>query len=334
MILPEVRSYLDEVKEHLHLAPVTEKQLIIELYSHFQERVAELQRRGVPEKEAARAAIKFFGRARVVARLLYEACSKGSWTDAVITLLPHLIIVGLFAYHLWRHPLLAPVALTLIVGVTLFGWWRGKPNWLYSWVGYSLVPLLVIGYGSYFVVEQAASFLFWGEGSLPSLWLLALVLAFYAFSLWLIVWATIRVVRRDWVLASLMLLPLPVIGCWLFNMQQVGGLFQSDRAVLHQWDIPMVLALVMLGITSAVFIRLRQRVLKAGAVITFGSVALVMVAHNLWGDLGFFGLIAFALVMLIFLFLPALLEVIVGHGEDEIEVWWQNEREEHPSPVS
>ena len=333
MILTEVRNYLDEVRAHLHLPINTERQVISELYTHFQERVAELQQEGIPEQEATKTAIESFGRAREVARLIYEAHSKGSWTNAVMACLPHLIGAGLFASHLWHRPLLALIAFTLVVCVTLLGWWHGKPNWLYSWIGYALLPLLIIGYASWFPIQQALSFLLWREGFLPSSWLLALVITFYVLSLWFIVSTTIRVVRRDWLLATLMLVPLPIVGCWLFNIEQAGSSFQGAGAGLHQWDMPMALTLVVLGVTTATFIRLRQRVLKVGALITVSSVALVMVAHTLWGNLGFLGLLALSLSMLIFLFTPALLEAIIGHGEQRKDTWWRDDWIEHPSAV-
>ncbi len=77
-MLPEVRNYLDDVRSHLRLDPVTERQVISELYAYFQERIPELQGKGIPERDATREVIKSFGRARVVARLMYEAYSGGS----------------------------------------------------------------------------------------------------------------------------------------------------------------------------------------------------------------------------------------------------------------
>jgi lipopolysaccharide export LptBFGC system permease protein LptF len=127
----------------------------------------------------------------------------------------------------------------------------------------------------------------------------------------------------------MMLVPLPIIGSWLLNIHRVGGLFQSNSAVLYQWDTPMALAFVVLGVTSAVFIRLRKRVLKVGAVTIVGSIALAMVSHNLWGGLGFFGLLGLFLLMLVFLFTPALIESKVGHGEQRGEVWWSAYWAEH-----
>jgi len=332
-MLLEIRNYLDEVRSHLHLDPVTERQVIGELYTHFQEKVAELRQKGVSEKEAARAAIESFGRARVVARLMYEACSKGNWSDAMMASLPHLLLASLFASHLWRDLLMAPIIFIAIVCVTLFGWWHGKPNWLYSWIGYSLVPLLIGGYASWPTLHQAASFLFTREGSLPSGWSLLLVFALFAFSLWVIIMTTNRVIRRDWILASMMLVPLPILGSWLFNIEQFGGLFQGNAAALHQWDTTMALAFVVLAVTSATFILLRRRVLKVGAVIIVGSIALAMVGHNLWGGLGFFGLLGLFLLMLIFLFTPAFVESKIGHGEQRGDAWWSAYWTEHSSIV-
>jgi hypothetical protein len=128
-----------------------------------------------------------------------------------------------------------------------------------------------------------------------------------------------------------MLVPLPILGCWLFNIEQVGSFFPGSGAELHQWDTPMALSLVVLGITSATFVRLRQRALKVGALITVGSIALMMVVHNLWGDLGFFGLLAFALSMLAFLFIPAVLGTAVRPGKRRGDAWWRDNWAGHPS---
>lgn len=320
-MLHEVRSYLDDVRLHLHLDPIREKRIISELSTYFEEKVAELQGKGVSERDAAREAVKSFGRARVVARLMYEAYSKGSWSEALLSSLPHLVVAGLFASHLWHHPVLAPLAFAGIVGITLFGWWHGKPNWLYSWVGYSLLPPLIVGYAFRPILEQTVSFLFRGQGSLPSIWVLLPICALFASSLWIIIRITIRVVRRDWILASLMLVPMPILASWLFNIEPVGGLFQSSGVASHQWDASMALILTVLAVASATFILLRQRILKTGALVTLGVIALTMAGHNLWGDLGFVGFLAAALLSLLFLLSPALLEDRIGHGEREEEVW-------------
>ena len=331
-MLTEVRSYLEEVRRHLHLDPLTEKRVIDELSTHFQDKIVELRERGISKKNATREATGSFGRARVVARLTYEAYSSGNWTETTLSALPHLIIAGLFLSHLWHHPVLVPIVFALVVCVTLFAWWHSKPNWLYSWIGYSWFPLVIGGFASYPVLEQMGAFLFWRQGSFPNIWLLPPIFAFFAFSFWIITRTTCRVERRDWILASLMLIPLPVLGMWLFNIGQVGGLLQGREAMLHHWDASMAMILTMLAITSAIFIRLRQRVLKAGALLTLSIIAVTMAGYTLWGHLGLFGFLSMSLLCLIFLVGPAVLEARIGHGEPKETTWWKSV--EHPTAAT
>lgn len=332
-MLPKVKGYLDEVKSHLHLDPATEMQVMRELYGYFQEKTEELQETGLPKKEATRVAIQDCGRPRVIARRMYEAYSKGSWAEAALAFLPHLIIAGLFFSHLWRHPFLTPIAFIFIVGVTLYGWWHGKPSWLYPWVGYSLALLLIGGYIFRHTLVQAASFLLWQSGTFPSIWALLLISTLCLLSVWIILRTTIRISRRDWILASLMLVPLPIVGGWLLSLEQAGGLLSESVKELHLSDTSMAQALVTLGATSAAFILLRQRVLKVGALLSIGSIALAMVAHNLWGNQGFLSLLATSLLLLLFLLSPALIEAKMGHGEQKEEAWWENAWFKYPSTM-
>ena len=124
--------------------PATEQIVLEELRTHFQEKVEDLSSGDIGDEDPADVAIKSFGRARSVARLMYEAHSKGSWSEALLASIPHFLMAFLFSLHLWRHPLLSPLLLVVIITVTLFGWWRGKPNRVYSWVGYSMAPMLVV----------------------------------------------------------------------------------------------------------------------------------------------------------------------------------------------
>jgi len=330
-MLPNVKGYLSEVKLHLHLDPATEMQVMRELCGYFQEKTEELQEAGLSEKEATSIAIQDCGRPRVIAQRMYEAYSKGSWMEAALAFLPHLIIAGLFLSHLWRHPIVAPVFFLFIVGVTLYGWWHGKPSWLYPWIGYSLALLLIGGYVSRHIFVQATSFLLWQGETFPSIWILLPISAMCLFSIWIIIRTTIRVARRDWILASLMLVPLPIVGGWLLTLEQAGGLLRGSAELSHLPDISMAQALIMLGVTSAAFIMLRQRVLKVGALVSLGSIALAMIAHNLWGNLGFLSLLLTSLCLLLFLLSPALIEAKMGPDEQKGEAWWESTWYQYPS---
>lgn len=319
---PELTGYLEEVRRHLHLDPDTERRVIREMYTHLEEKVSELRSDGVAEKQATRAAIESFGRPRAIARLMYEAHSQGSWQETALAALPHLLLALIFAIGLWSEPFLAALILISVPCVTLYGWWHGKPSWLYPWVGYSLLPLFIAGYLSAPTLWQAFVFVARGQGSFPSGWLLFIIIVLLASSLWVVASTAVRVVKRDWILGSLMLVPLPVVGGWMVNSTMGRGAFGIEA--LGGPALSLAIALFSLGVTSAAFIRLRQRVLKVGALVVVGSIATAVAGHDLWGDAVFGGLLATALVLLAVVLSPALLEAKLGRGESRDRTWVEN----------
>ena len=314
-MLPEIKSYLNDIRSQLHLDPHTERQIISELYNYFNEKISELRTRGLSEIDAAREAISACGRPRVIARMWYEACSRGSWGEACLSAMPHILVAVLFFSHLWNNVVFGPAMFMLIVAVTLLGWRRGKPCWLYPWIGYSFFPLIIAVFASGDVYKQILFFILTGQGPLPQAWAIAVVVLLFLSSLWIIISTTVKVVRRDWILASMMLVSLPVMTSWLYNIEQVGGLFQGHTSALYQWDISMGILLVVLGGSSAVFIRLRQRALRILAILTMGAVGAVVVACNFLPHLGFLGLLISMVFSLLFLLSPILIEARIGHGE-------------------
>jgi hypothetical protein len=313
----EVQSYLEEVKARLHLDPHTERRVISELHTHFQEKMIDLQEQGFPEKEAARQALATFGDARSIARLTYEAYSRGSWTEALLACQPHLIVAALFATHVWRNPILLSAAFLAIVVIALMGWRRGSPDWLYSWMGYAVLPLLIVSYLSIDPVGQTLNFYVHNVGSPAPLWQLASLAVLYLFTVWLIVHTAVTVARRDWLLVSLMLLPLPVLGIWIITVSQSSGfLLEALRSLetrFSQWDSRMASLFLFLGVSTVLFVRVRQRSLKVGSIIAVGIVGGAIAARCLWGDVGLFRLLAVSLGLLLFLTIPLLLRSLFGH---------------------
>jgi hypothetical protein len=289
-MLPEIKYYLNDIKSQLHLDPFTERQIIDELYAYFSEKISELRNRGFSEMDAAREAIKACGRPRVIAKLWYEACSRGSWTEAALSAVPHVLVACLFLSHVWNHVFLGPALFMSIVVVTIFGWWRTRPCWLYPWAGYSMFPLIVGGFACSGIFSQIISFIRTGLGPLPPAWVIAMVVLYVLGATWIIVNTIVKVVKRDWILASMMLAPLPVMVSWLYNIQQAGGLFQAHPVALYQWDISIGVLLLVLAGSSIVFIRLRKRALKIISLITMAAVGGMVVAFNFLHDLGFFGM--------------------------------------------
>ena len=315
----EVGVYLDEVRTHLHLDARTERRVISELYTHFQEKLSDLEDTGMRAEEATREALLSFGDARSIARQMYEAYSKGSWTEALISCQPHLIVGALFATHIWRNPVLLGGAFAAIVIISLLGWHGGAPNWLYSWIGYAVLPLLIFSYLSVDPVARTISYLLRGQGTPAPLWHLAVLMVVYGFTLWLIASTAITVARQDWILVSLMLLPLPVLGIWIISVSQSAGFLadalRSLEARFTQWDSAMACFFLMLGVTTALFIRVRQRAVKVVAVIAVGIVGGAAAASNIWGDFGILRIIAVSVCLFLFLTIPFLLRALLGRDQ-------------------
>jgi len=318
----EVSVYLDEVRTHLHLDPRTERRVISELYTHFQEKMVDLETQGFPETEAAKVALSSFGEARWIARLMYEAHSRGTWTEALISCQPHLIVAVLFATHIWRQPALLGAAFAAIAIISLLGWRRGAPNWLYSWIGYAVLPLLVVSYFSTDPFARAVSFLLRGEAMPAPLWHLAALVFLYSFTLWLVASTAVRAARRDWILLTLALLPLPVLGIWFVALGQSGGFLGNAMLSLEtsfsRWDSAMADFFVVLGVSTALFIRLRQRALKVGAVIATGIIGSAAAANSIWGDLGLLRLVGLCLLFLVFLTVPLLIHAMARHNQEPV----------------
>ena len=315
----EVAAYLVEVRSHLHLDPPTERRMISELTTHFDEKVGDLEAQGLSEGEAVRSALSSFGEARSIARLLYEAHSRGSWTDALIGCQPHLIVAALFVTHVWRMPLLLGTAFAAIVVIALLAWRNGSANWVYSWMGYAAVPLVfVVCYLSLDPLSRTVWFFLSGQGVPAPFWHLGLLGVLDLLALWLIAATAIAVARRDWLLLSLMLLPLPVVGLWLITVTQSAGVLVDALRGLEtrfsRWDAAMGYVFAVLGVATALFVRLRQRALKVAAVIAVGIIGGAAAARTLWGDLGLFRTLAIALCLLLFLTVPLLIRTMVGHG--------------------
>jgi hypothetical protein len=232
-------------------------------------------------------------------------------------------VAALFATHVWRYPLLLGTAFTAIVVIALLGWRSGGASWMYSWIGYAVLPLLVVSYISMDPVTRTVSFVLSGHGTPAPLWHLSLLAALYAFTIWLIASTAVTVARRDWILLSLMLLPLPVMGLWIITVtQSVGVLVDALRGLetrFSRWDAAMGYFFAVLGVTTALFVRVRQRALKVGAVIAVGIVGGALAARSFWGDLGLLRLLAISFCLLLFLTVPLLLRAMLRHDETSEE---------------
>jgi hypothetical protein len=308
-----IDTYLNKIRSNLHLDPNTENQVIGELETYFQDKVEELQIEGFTEVDATEQAICSFGRPRKVAKLLYEAHSRGSWLEALLAAQPALLGAGLFATHQWSRPTALVTAFSLLLMVTLLGWLRGRPNWLYSWIGCAFAPVLAVVFLSRNFVYNSIYKLVIGSGVSSEHVRLLLFLGLYGVAFWIVLAVVSRILRRDWLLVSFMLLPLPLLGIWIAAIDSVGQVLFIRGLTVHQWDRSMVLALLLLSLSAALFMRLRQRLSKIATLLFIGMGSTIIAGWSMLGANNFFNLLLLSSIPVFTALIPAVLEILFVH---------------------
>jgi hypothetical protein len=285
--------YLDIIRDNLRLDPSTEREVISELETHIEDKLKELKDTGLSEEEAASTCVRLLGSAKQVARQIYEAHSQGSWQQALLASAPHLLFGLLFALNWWQGIGWLLVMLALVLSAAIYGWWHGKPTWLFPWLGYSLLP--VVGAGLLLLY-------------LPMGWSWVAILVYIPLALWFLYSVIIQTIRRDWLHSSLMLFPIPVIVGW-FLAAELGGKF-PELSVQRLYDLAPWIGLSFLGLAASVaaFIRLRQRWLKVAILAVSGLSTLAMVAYYAEGRLSWPTFLVLILVMFGLFLTPALVE--------------------------
>jgi len=285
--------YLDSIRDNLRVDPFMEREVLSELETHIEDKLEELKDTGLSEEEAASTCVRLLGSAKVVARQIYEAHSQGSWQQALLASAPHLLFGLLFALNWWRGVGWLLTMLAIVLATAIYGWWHGKPTWLFPWLGYSLLP--VVGAGLLLLY-------------LPMGWSWVAIIIYIPVALWFLYSVIVQTIRRDWLYSSLMLVPAPIIIGW-FLAAQFGSKF-PEFSVQRLYDLaPWIgLSFLALSLSVAAFIRLRQRWLKVAILVVSGFSALIMVAYYAEGRLNWPAFLVLILVMLGLFLTPALVE--------------------------
>jgi len=293
-----LNQYLDVIRENLRLDPSSEKEVINELQAHIEDELEDMKASGLSEEEATNTCLKLLGSAKMVAHQLYEAHSQGNWKQALLASMPHLLFALLFALTWWRGIAWLLTILVLILSTTVYGWWHGKPTWLFSWLGYSLLPVLVAGLLLLY---------------LPKVWSWLSILIYIPLALWLLYSITMQTIKKDWLYSSLMLLPVPIIIGWFIAMGQEGKFPAYSLENLHDSTRWIGLSFLALAVTVVTFVRLRQRWLKVAVLFITGMITLTLIALYAWGRLGLPAFLILILLMLSIFLIPALLERKLKH---------------------
>ena len=285
--------YLNSIRDNLRLDLSGEREAISELETHIEDRLQELKEAGLSEEEAANTCVRLLGSAKLVARQIYEAHSQGSWRQALLASAPHLLFGLLFALNWWQGIGGLLVMLTLVLATAIYGWWHGKPTWLFPWLGYSLLP--VVGAGLLLLY-------------LPSGWSWVAILVYIPLALWFLYSIIVHAIKKDWLYSSLMLFPIPIITGW-FLAAGFEGKFPEFSAQRLQELAPWIgLSFLALALAVAMFIRLRQRWLKIAVLAISGIFTLAMVAFYAEGNLSWPAFLILILMMFGVFLSPALVE--------------------------
>jgi len=315
-MLPKLRQYLARVKSCSRLDPTAESEIVRELQTHFEDEIGELCQTGLSTTEAADVATKRFGAPEALGRQIYEVYSKGTWSQALLAAIPHFLLALTFYFHLWQNNFWLLTTALVVVAVTLYAWRHGRPSWFYSWLGYSLLTLFVIVFLVLLAVGQGLSRFMLGSGMQ---WVV--MAAYVPVALCLLGYAIVCVVRRDWLLASFMLLPFPAIIVWLFALEQGVGLVAYGKGGLPGGAHGVAFTFLALGGAAGTFIRLRQRLLKTAVL----AVAMLLILAIVWrfAESNINPLISLfvSFCFIIFLLSPCLLQNRVVHRGSEIEAW-------------
>jgi hypothetical protein len=321
MAMPfEVTNYLHALARRLHLDPAEKDEIIQELEAHLEDKAAELEAQGVDRETAVARAVQEMGAPNAVAQGMYEVHSPGVWRDVVLSTIPHFLLAAFFALHLWSHYFLVSLLLIAIVFVTWRNWRAGSPSkWSYSWMGYSLaapalswlLSLITLGYGAWTLITT---------GQLPfNVALFFLLIGYVPFSMWIMANVIYKMVKRDWLLASLTALPFPFLTSWILFLNWQGGLWSEHAERMQDSDTARAFIFVAMAVTTAVFLKVGPRLLRIGLLTVTTSILVIITAASLPVSLNALAVVLMIVASLAFLLSPAMLESKLERRELEAE---------------
>jgi hypothetical protein len=294
-----IDEYLHNVKSSLRLEAPDEAEVIRELATHIEDEVKELKGTGLRDDEAVSACIRLLGSAKSVGRKIYEAHSHGTWQQALLTSLPHLLFALLFILNWWRGLTAVLILLIGIMSTAVYGWWHRKSGWLFPWIGYSLLPVIIAGLSLIYLPTGLT-------------WIAFIV--YIPLTLWLILRVITQTIKKDWLYLSLMLLPMPAIIGWFVAADWQGN-FNAEAEARLYYDAPWIgVSFLALAFGVVTFVRIRRRWLKISVLFMSGAIALTFISSYARGRLDFIVLLLLILFLVSIFLVPALLENGVKTG--------------------
>lgn len=289
----DLTQYLENIRSNARLEQSDETIIMSELKAHIEDSLQELTKAGLTKEEATKKCLDQMGSTKSIARQIYEAYSQGNWKQVLLTSMPHFLFGLLFVLNWWQYPHWVSIVIVLILATTIYGWCHGKPTWVFPWLGYTLLPVVIVGLMLLYVPRG------WSFLALP---------VYLALALWWLFRIVIMTIKRDWLFSSLMLLPLPIIIGWLLVIAPSGRFSEESIQRLFQYAPWIGLSFMGLALTIAVFIRLRQRRLRVSLLAASSLPTLSLIVHESTGNLINLAFLALLIVMWGVLLIPLLVE--------------------------
>jgi len=271
-----ISHYLNSFKACLKIDLAIKDSVAQELYTHLEDKSRELKETGLSEEEADKVATQALGPPELIAQQIYETHAQGSWREAFFTALPHFLVALLFASYYWQNIFCISIILMTIVGIAIYGWHKGKPIWFFPWLGYYLLPVIVTGILLIYLPQG------WG-------WIAALI--YIPLVLFVLIYIVEQTARREWLYASLMLAPMPVIFSWLLALGMGNGFLMDNMWMATlQTKVPwVVVSFLTLALATISFVRLKSRWGKTTALLIPPIAILIWITLANRGNIDFWG---------------------------------------------
>jgi hypothetical protein len=257
----ELTQYLESIRASARLDRADEPEVMCELEAHIEDKVHELTASGLSEEEAVRTCIWQMGSIKALARQIYEAYSQGSWKTVFVAAMPHFIFGLMFMLNWWHYPGWMAVTLVAALGMAAWGWGHGKPAWVFPWLGYSLLPVIAGGLLLLY---------------LPMKWSFLAVIVYFPLAVWWFFRIVIQTTKKDWLLSTMMLLPLPIIVGWYLAICPTGKINEESLERVNTYAPWIGTSFMMMAFTIGTFIRLRQRMLRISLLAISGLLTLTL----------------------------------------------------------
>ena len=316
----QVFGYLRDLRGQLHLPASEEREVIEEIRDHIEDNARELIDEGIPSNDAFYSALNDLGTSTSIAGQLYAVHTQGSWYHTALAVLPHLLLSLMFAFGLWTAPGWLVVLLMVAIIISVLGWRKGRPTWTYPWLGYCLVAPIVswglaisaVGYGAWGVLTQ---------GSLP----LGIPIYFASFvyiagSLWIVFRIVSKVTQRDWVMASLTVMPIPFLTYWFLFFYNQKVLVASKGQVSDEVDASAAVVFLILAGGTALFFRIGRRVVRVALLMITVPSLVVLSWLSYQGGPGYMALFTLSAMALAVLLGPALMDQKPKRAHDAVHL--------------